>query len=135
MSLSRILNDHPAPASVPPPPAPQLLQQRPTAYHSFLLTMNAPHPPLFPRPRTPISRQAQSSPVLERHTPMIFLPGPVATMTLGAWEDVGEWRQPSRSRNGNMEAQREASPSSVQEYKYGKNDESNAVHKKWEEGG
>ena len=130
MSLSRILNDHPTPASVPSAPATQLFNNAPS--HNILLS---PHherslsPSFPPRPRTPISRQAQSSPVLGRHA-NDFPPRSGAHHDPSAWDDVGEWRQPSRSRNGNMETQREASPSSVQEYKYGKNDESNSVHKK-----
>jgi hypothetical protein len=81
----------------------------------------------------PISRQAQSSPVLERHV-NDFPSRSGGHHDSSAWDDVAEWRQPSRPRNGNTEAQREASPSSAQEYNYGKNDESNAVHKKRKRG-
>lgn len=134
MSLSRILNDHPAPASVPPPPAPQHFKNGPL--HNILVPPHherSPSPSFPPRSRTPISRQAQSSPVLERHA-NDFPSRSGAHHDSSAWDDVGEWRQPSRSRNGNMETQREASPSSVQDYKYGKNDESNSVHKKRKRG-
>ncbi len=131
MSLSRILNDHPAPASVPSAPAPQPFNTN-APPHNILVSHHerSPSPPFPLRPRTPISRQAQSSPVLERHT-NDFPSRSGAHHDSSAWDDVGEWRQPSRSRNGNMETQREASPSS---YKYGKNDESNAAHKKRKRG-
>ena len=132
MSLSRILNEHPAPPSLPPVPAPQFFNNAPphlvSPHHERSLSPSFP-----PRTRTPISRQAQSSPVLERHV-NDFPSRSGGHHDSSVWEDVGEWRQSSRSRNGNMEIQREASPSSVQEYKYGKNDESNAIHKKRKRG-
>ncbi|KAF8481151.1 SNF2 family DNA-dependent ATPase [Russula ochroleuca] len=134
MSLSRILNDHPAPTSVPPAPVPQLFNNPPP--HNMLVSPRyerSPSPSFPPRPRTPNSHQVQSSPALERHT-SDFPSRSGGHHDSGAWDEVGEWRQSSRSRNGNMETQREVSPSSVQDYQYGKNDESNGVHKKRKRG-
>ena len=130
MSLSRILNDQPAPAPATSAPVPQLFNNPPP--HNVLVSprhQRSPSPSFPPRPRTPIPRQVQSSPALERHA-SDFPSRSGAHHDSSAWDDVGEWRQASRSRNGNMETQREVSPSSVQDYQYGKNDESNAVHKK-----
>ena len=121
MSLSRILNDHPAPAAVPPLPlsSNNLISPRRDRSSS---------PPFPPHSQTPISRQAQSSPTLERRAGD-FASRSGANQDTSAWDtDAREWRQPSRARNGNTELQREASPSSVQ------NEEPNAAQKKRKRG-
>ncbi|KAI0307777.1 SNF2 family N-terminal domain-containing protein [Multifurca ochricompacta] len=133
MSLSRILNDHPAPApatvtSVPvsqvfsnPPPPNSLIPSR----HD-----PSPSPPFPSRSQTPLSRQVQSSPAQERRT-NDFAPRSGGHQDTSAWDpDTREWRQSSRPWNGNTEMHREVSPSSIQDYRYGKNEEPNAVHKK-----
>jgi hypothetical protein len=123
MSLKRILNDHPAPSPVPsvPPPPNNLISPR----HE-----RSPSPTFPQRSQTPNSRQAQSSPTFERRAGD-FSSRSGAHQDTSTWEpDPREWRQPSRAQNGNTELHREVSPSSVQEYQYGKNEEPNAVHKK-----
>jgi hypothetical protein len=130
MSLSRILNDHPVPASVPSAPVSQLFNNPPPPNNLISPRHErSPSPTFSTRSRTPASRQAQSSPALERRT------GDFASRSGGhqdasPWDDVAEWRQPSRARNGNTETPHEASPSSVQDYQYGKTEDSNAGPKK-----
>jgi hypothetical protein len=123
MSLSRILNDLPAPAPVPslPPPPNNLISPR----HD-----RSPTPTFLPRSQTPISRQTQSSPTLERRAGDFSSRSSAHQDSSACDAAAREWRQPSRPQNGNTELQREASPSSVQDYQYGKNEESNAVNKK-----
>ena len=134
MSLSRILNDHPAPASVPPPPVHQVFNS-PLQPNNIISPRHerSPSPSFPPSSRAPISRQSQSSPALERRTAE-FASRSGAHKDTSAWDGMPEWRQPSRARNGNGETAREASPSSVQENQQGKNDEPSVVHKKRKRG-
>ena len=125
MSLSRILNDHPVPASVPPPPVHQAFNNPPPPSNIISPRHERSPSPSFPH----TSRQPHSSPAHERRTGD-FASRSGAHKDTSAWDDVGEWRQPSRAHNGNAETPREASPSSVQEYQYSKNDEASMVHKK-----
>lgn len=122
MSLSRILNDHPAhspaPFSVPPQQPNTLISPRPDRSLS---------PPFPPREQTPNSRQALSSPALDHPSVRSG-----SLQDVGAWDpDTSDWRHSSRPRNGNTDVQREGSPNSVQD---SKNEEPNSANKKRKRG-